>query len=108
MDPNARIHQALRKPIHATQAAEGPPRLAEAIEYAVFPGGHRIRPRLALAVALAHGDDCPELSDAALARPEPYTSQVAVAAARYRAGGHAHSRNSSRPDRRGLHVPVSA
>ncbi len=70
MDPNARIHQALRKPIHATQAADGPPRLAEAIEYAVFPGGHRIRPRLALAVAMAHGDDCPELSDAALAAIE--------------------------------------
>jgi len=37
-----------------------PPRLAEAMRYAVFPGGHRIRPRLCLAVAAAHGggDDC--------------------------------------------------
>ena len=33
-----------------------PPRLAEALRYAVFPGGARIRPRLTLAVANACGN----------------------------------------------------
>ena len=32
-----------------------PPLLAKALDYAVFPGGARVRPRLCLAVALANG-----------------------------------------------------
>jgi geranylgeranyl diphosphate synthase type II len=43
---------------------EGPPGLAEAMRYAVFPGGARIRPRLCLAVAGAGGDHAPELAEA--------------------------------------------
>ena len=43
----------------------GPPRLAAAIRYAVFPGGARIRPRLCLAVAEACGNDSPALAEAA-------------------------------------------
>ena len=42
-----------------------PAQLAEALRYAVFPGGGRVRPGLCLAVAKAYGDPDPELSDAA-------------------------------------------
>ena len=53
------------------QALHGtPPRLAQALRYAVFPGGARVRPRLSLAVAMACGDDRPELSNGAAAAIE--------------------------------------
>ena len=49
---------------HALQGAisdaigpQCPPKLAEALRYAVFPGGARVRPRLCLAVSLANGGD---------------------------------------------------
>lgn len=42
-----------------------PPKLASAIQHAVFPGGARIRPRLCLAVADAATNDAPELVIAA-------------------------------------------
>jgi geranylgeranyl diphosphate synthase type II len=57
-----RIEHALESHL-GTIAAGGPPRLAQAIRHAVFPGGARIRPQLCLAVALACGDDAPQLSD---------------------------------------------
>ena len=66
----ARIEQALD---HALERATGetcPPQLADAVRYALFPGGARVRPRLCLAVALACGDDAPELTDAACAAVE--------------------------------------
>jgi geranylgeranyl diphosphate synthase type II len=44
--------------------------LAQALRYAVFPGGARIRPRLSLAVAMACGDDDPGVADAAAAAIE--------------------------------------
>ena len=66
MEGNARIDAALRQAIDRAAAGICPPRLAEALEYAVFPGGHRIRPRLGLAVAMAHGDPVPAVADAAL------------------------------------------
>ena len=66
MEPNERIDAALRQAIDRAAAGMCPPRLAEALEYAVFPGGHRIRPRLGLAVAMAHGDPVPPVADAAL------------------------------------------
>lgn len=40
-----------------------PPKLAGAVRHAVFPGGARIRPQLALAVAQACGMDDPRLSE---------------------------------------------
>lgn len=70
MEPNLRIKAALHGFMHAAAGPGAPPKLAEAMSYAVFPGGHRIRPRLCLAVALAHGDDAPDLTDAALASIE--------------------------------------
>jgi len=42
-----------------------PARFAEALEYAVFPGGARVRPRLCLAVAHANGMPDPLLAIAA-------------------------------------------
>jgi len=47
-----------------------PKLLADALNYAVFPGGARVRPRLCLAVALANGNTNPLLSAAAAAAVE--------------------------------------
>lgn len=49
---------------------EGPARLAQALDHAVLPGGARIRPTILLSVAVACGDDRPDLSDAAAAALE--------------------------------------
>ncbi|MFD1280173.1 polyprenyl synthetase family protein, partial [Methylobacterium goesingense] len=70
MDANRRIEQALDTAVAHLEAPGAPPRLAEALRYAVFPGGHRIRPRLCLSVARACGDDDPAASDAAAAAIE--------------------------------------
>lgn len=47
------------------RTASAPARLASALEYAVSPGGARIRPTILLAVASACGEDHPDISDAA-------------------------------------------
>ncbi len=47
-----------------------PVTLAAALDHAVTPGGARIRPTILLSVALACGDDRPDLSDAAAAALE--------------------------------------
>ncbi len=70
MDAGARIEQALGYAVTNAGAAGCPPALASAIRYSVFPGGHRIRPRLCLAVAGACGDDQPGVADAAAASIE--------------------------------------
>ena len=70
MDAKLRIERALEEAIKGCECAPSPPGLATAMRYAVFPGGHRIRPRIALAVALACGDDRPALSDAGAAAIE--------------------------------------
>jgi len=60
----SRIDVALATAI--ARAEDGaPPKLASAIQYAVFPGGARMRPRLCLAVAEACGNKMPALADAA-------------------------------------------
>src|SRR4051812_32420101 len=69
MSDGTRIESALDVAV-AYAEAPGAPRLAEAIRYAVFPGGHRIRPRLCLSVARACGDDDPAAADAAAAAIE--------------------------------------
>jgi len=70
MDTSRRIECALDTAVAHAEAPGAPPLLAEAIRYAVFPGGHRIRPRLCLSVARACGDDDPAASDAAAAAIE--------------------------------------
>lgn len=67
MSVEIRIEQALRG---ALAPVISPPRLAQALPYAVFPGGARVRPTILLSVALACGDDRPDLSDAAAASLE--------------------------------------
>lgn len=65
MDILARINRSLEQAIAPTSGVGAPLKLGEAIRYAVFPGGARVRPRLCLAVALSCGEDKPLLSNAA-------------------------------------------
>lgn len=64
-DAESRIESALARIVAQATASPCPRRLAEAVRYAVFPGGGRVRPSLCLAVAAAHGDPDPALADAA-------------------------------------------
>lgn len=59
MELSQRIEAELGAALERVEAGAGPPRLAAAMRHAVFPGGARVRPRLALAVALACGDRHP-------------------------------------------------
>ena len=65
MESKARIEAALEEVVRAATVGPCPARLSEAIRYAVFPGGGRVRPGLCLAVASACGDSDPTLADAA-------------------------------------------
>ena len=65
MDHGKRIEQALTAAVARVTADRCPPKLAAALQYSMFPGGARVRPRLCLAVAAACGDDLPDLADAA-------------------------------------------
>lgn len=60
-----RIESAITSAIRKGQAGAAPPKLAAALDYSVNPGGARIRPTICLSVALACGDDTPEMADAA-------------------------------------------
>lgn len=70
MEPGTRIETALDRAVAHAEAPGAPPLLADAMRYAIFPGGHRIRPRLCLSVALACGDDDPAGADSAAAAIE--------------------------------------
>jgi geranylgeranyl diphosphate synthase type II len=70
MDAVLRIEQALSSALLQAEGVGGPPRLATALHYAVFPGGARIRPRICLAVAGACGADDAAVVDAASASIE--------------------------------------
>lgn len=65
MDATTRTEQALTEALAHAEGQGCPPRLAEAMRHAVFPGGARIRPGLCLAVGAACGEDRPELTAAA-------------------------------------------
>ena len=60
-----RTEHALSRHFEAACGTGAPPQLVQAMRHAVFSGGARIRPQLCLAVAVACGDDQPELTDAA-------------------------------------------
>lgn len=60
-----RLDQATAQVLRRAMGGEAPTKLAQALHYAVTPGGARIRPTILLSVALACGDDRPALSDAA-------------------------------------------
>ena len=70
MEPTQRIEQALEAAIVSAQGPGCPPGFAQALRYAVFPGGARVRPRLCLAVAWACGDTDPQTTNAAAAAIE--------------------------------------
>jgi len=70
LEASGRIETALEAAMRRAEIDEAPPKLAAAMRYAVFPGGFRVRPRIALAVAQACGDDQPGLTDAAAAAIE--------------------------------------
>ena len=65
MDLQKRIERNLERAVTYATAGGNPSLMCEALRYAVFPGGARIRPRLCLAVALAAGDAAPDASNAA-------------------------------------------
>ena len=56
------LESALGKALKNARRSPAPPKLAAAMDYAIFPGGARVRPQLALAVANACGLDSPELA----------------------------------------------
>ena len=70
MDAMGRIERTLSEAVARTGGAGCPPKLADAIRHAVFPGGARVRPRLCLAVAWGCGEDDPSISSAAAAAIE--------------------------------------
>ncbi|MEQ9257958.1 MAG: polyprenyl synthetase family protein [Roseovarius sp.] len=65
-----RIETAVLAALDTAKGAEAPRQLSEALSYATLPGGARIRPTILLSVAMACGDDRPELSNAAAAALE--------------------------------------
>lgn len=65
-----RIEAAMARAIGTGQGAQAPQKLSTALDYAVNPGGARIRPTIALSVAMACGDDKPALTDAAISALE--------------------------------------
>lgn len=70
MDIASRIETALEDCVARAETPGAPPKLAEAIRYAVFPGGARVRPYLCIAVAEATGGATPGLVNAAAASIE--------------------------------------
>lgn len=65
-----RIDKTIAHAISAGQGGVAPARLAAALNYAVTPGGARIRPTILTSVAMACGDDKPAMTDAAAAALE--------------------------------------
>ncbi len=65
-----RCEAALRAAVASAIASRCPPRLAAALENAVFAGGGRLRPTLCIASAIACGDGAPAAADAAAAAVE--------------------------------------
>jgi geranylgeranyl diphosphate synthase type II len=60
-----RAEKSLASGFEGAVGKTAPPRLVAAMRHAVFSAGARIRPQLTLSVAIACGDDQPELSNAA-------------------------------------------
>ena len=62
MKTEERLEAALQRTLAEDALGATPPRLAESVRYAVFPGGARVRPRLCLAIAKACSNDDPQLA----------------------------------------------
>ena len=61
----SRVERALESHFDRAMGQGGPAGLQSAMRHAVFSGGARVRPQLCVAVAMACGDDAPELTNAA-------------------------------------------
>ncbi|TFL19338.1 polyprenyl synthetase family protein [Jannaschia formosa] len=70
MPLSTRIEGSIERALARATSGLPPPKLAAALHHAVKPGGARIRPTILLSVAMACGDDRPELSDGAAAALE--------------------------------------
>ena len=70
MDIGTLLEGELDQAVSRAASEACPPKLAEALRYAVFPGGARIRPRLVLAVANACGNRNPTAAVASAAAIE--------------------------------------
>tara|TARA_S200000501_G_scaffold168954_1_gene159146 strand:+ start:514 stop:1380 length:867 start_codon:yes stop_codon:yes gene_type:complete len=70
MDVNERLERTLSVALSRSDDPGCPPTLRTALVYAVSPAGHRIRPKLSLAVAQACGFENPKISLAAAASIE--------------------------------------
>ena len=67
---DGRIEAAVIAALQWGQGPDAPPKLQAALDHAVFPGGARIRPTILLSVAMACGDDRPQMANAAAAALE--------------------------------------
>ena len=65
-----RIESAIDVALRRGRGGDAPVKLGAALHYACAPGGARIRPTILTSVALACGDDRPEVTDAAAAALE--------------------------------------
>ncbi|PWR02979.1 geranylgeranyl pyrophosphate synthase [Meridianimarinicoccus roseus] len=70
MDLDTRIDRAVTRSVALGRGGAAPQKLSSALTYATTPGGARIRPTILMSVALACGDDQPEVSEAAAAALE--------------------------------------
>jgi geranylgeranyl diphosphate synthase type II len=70
MGLHTRIDSAVEAAIRIGQGGAAPAKLSDALHYACTPGGARIRPTILMSVALACGDDSPQMADAAAAALE--------------------------------------
>lgn len=70
MDLDTRIDRAICTAVALGRGGVAPARLSSALNYACTPGGARIRPTILMSVAMACGDDRPEVADAAAASLE--------------------------------------
>ena len=59
------LEGALSRALERAREHDCPPVLAQALGYAVFPGGGRVRPRLCLTVAEANGNPNPAVATTA-------------------------------------------
>ena len=65
MPLKTRIENAIDAALLRARRGSAPTQLSSALFYAMKPGGARIRPTISLSVALACGDDAPDVSNAA-------------------------------------------
>jgi geranylgeranyl diphosphate synthase, type II len=70
MPASERVERTLERAIARAIGKGAPPLLASALHYAVFPGGHRIRPQLCMAVSQACNDGHTAAASAAAAAIE--------------------------------------